>query len=155
MGERLLLSDVVRDLLRRLVAQVGHGSRLLGVANACEQVSNLVRVHAWGRHLDWASPVEVIVAQVERELFKLELGQRRLVQGHEEVSRTHAALSSLHGHQEEVELTVSALSRRALNQVSIDDAATRRVVETVVVVNDEEGLDDPLVDDQESDLWAS
>ena len=109
-GERLLLSDVVRDFLGSLVAQVGNSSRLLGVANAREQVSNLVGIHARSRHFDGAGPVEIVMTQVECQLLKLELVQRRLVQGHEEMSWTHAALSSLDGDQEEVELTVGSLS---------------------------------------------
>jgi len=154
-GERLLLSDEVRNFLRSLVAIVGHSSRLLGVADTREQVSNLVRVHAGSRYLDGAGPVEIVMAQGECQLFKLELGHTRLVKWHEEVSRTHAALGAFNGHQEEVKLIVATCSRRALDQVPVNDATTRWVVQSVLTVNNEERLNDPLVNDEKSDLWLS
>lgn len=98
MSERFLLANKIANLWGVLLL-------LLGVANASEQVGNLMRIHARSRHLDRTSPVEVIVAQGEGQLLELNLAQVRLVLGHEEVGRSHAALSSLDGHEEEVELT--------------------------------------------------
>ena len=71
LGERRLLPDIVGYLLRRLVAEVGHSTGLLRVTNASEQVGDLVRVHARSRHLDWTSPVEVVMTQVECQLLDL------------------------------------------------------------------------------------
>jgi hypothetical protein len=38
--------------------------------------------------------------------------------------------------------------------VAINDAATGRVAQPVVVVEHEERLNNPLVDDDEGDFWA-
>ena len=129
----MLLSDRVSDLFRRLFfAIIAQGFRSLGVADASEQVGDLVRIHARSRHLDRTGPVEVIVAQVECQPLNLELGQSRLVQGDEEVRRTHAALSALDRHEEEVELFLRVL--RFLDEVTVDNAAAGRVAETILAV---------------------
>lgn len=99
MSEGFLLANEVTDLRGVLLL-------LLGVADASEEVSNLVRIHARSRHLDGTSPVEIVVAQGEGQLLELNLAQVRLVLGHEEVRWSHAALSTLDGHQEEVEFAV-------------------------------------------------
>lgn len=96
LGERYLLPDEVGDYIQRLcMAKVVQSWRLLRVADASLQVSQLVGVHARGGHFDRTSPVEVIVAEVECKLLKLALGQIRLVQGHKVVRRAHAALGAL------------------------------------------------------------
>ena len=69
MSQGLLLSDVVSNLLGALVAEVGHGTRLLRVANAGEEVCDLVGVHAGRGDLDRASPIEVIMSQSKGELL--------------------------------------------------------------------------------------
>ena len=147
-----MLPDIIRDLLRRLVTEVAHGARLLRVSDTGEQVGDLVGVHARGGHLDRASPVEVVMTQVEGQLLNLELGEGRLVQGNEEVRGTHASLSASDRNEEEIEFFVRLL--RLLNQVAVDDAAAGWVAEAVVAVENEERLNNPLVDDQKSDLGA-
>jgi len=104
MGERFLLPDVVGDFLWSLVAEVGHSLRLLRIADTREQVCNLVSVHAWSWHLDRTSPVEIVMTQIECQLLQFELGEIGLIQRHEEVRGTHAALGTSDGHEEEVEL---------------------------------------------------
>lgn len=110
-------------------------------------------VHAGSWHLDRSRPVEVVVAQVECQLLKLDLGEGWLVQGHEEVRWTHAPLITFDWDEEEVK--VFALVVAFLDKLAIDDAPTRWVVQSVVVVENEEGLDDPLVYNQKSDLGTS
>ena len=125
--------DKACDLRSRFVLFViAHGHAFLGVTDASEQVGDLVRIHARSRHLDRASPVEVIVAQVECHPLNLELGQSRLVQGYEEVRGTHAALSAPDRHKEEVELFLGVLG--FLDEVFVDDAAAGRVAETILAV---------------------
>ena len=93
------------------------------------------------------------MAQVECQLLKLDLGEGWLVQGHEEVRWTHAPLITFDWDEEEVK--VFALVVAFLDKLAIDDAPTRWVVQSVVVVENEEGLDDPLVYNQKSDLGTS
>ena len=69
MSQRLLLSDVVSNLLWALVAEIGHLASLLGVADASEEVCDLVGVHARRGYLDRASPIEVIMSQSKGELL--------------------------------------------------------------------------------------
>ena len=59
--EATLLSDKVADNLWVLVVERSHGTVFLRVTNPGVQIGNLVGVHAGGRHLDGASPIEVIV----------------------------------------------------------------------------------------------
>ena len=148
-----LVADEVSDRVRVHVFEGGKLTSLLGVADSGEQVGDLVRVHAWRRHLDSTSPVEVVVAQSEDKLLQLELGQVGLVHRHVEVSWLLAALGATHWEQEEVKL-VSIITRR-LNQLGVDEAAARRIAQPALSVLDKEGLDDPLVDDNEGDLWLS
>ena len=92
MSQGLLLSDVVSNLLGALVAELGHVASLLRVADASEEVCDLVGVLAGCRNFDGASPVEVEVAERVCQLLQLVLSKRRLVQWHVEVSRQNAAL---------------------------------------------------------------
>lgn len=66
---------------------------------------------------------------------------------------THAPLITFDWDEEEVK--VFALVVAFLDKLAIDDAPTRWVVQSVVVVENEEGLDDPLVYNQKSDLGTS
>ena len=93
-------------------------------------------VHARGWHLDWAGPVEVVMTQVECQLLNLELGERRLVQRHEEVCGTHATLCTFDGNKEEIKFFVRL--QRLLNQVAVDDAAAWWIAEAVIAVENEE-----------------
>ena len=145
-----LVADEVSDRVRVHVFEGGKLTSLLRVADSGEQVGDLVRVHAWRWHLDRTSPVEVVVAQSEDKLLQLELGQVRLIHRDVEVSRLLAALGAAHREQEEVKL-VSVTTRR-LNKLRIDEAAARRILQPALSVFDEERLDDPLVNDDESDL---
>lgn len=61
-------------------------------------------------------------------------------------------MSSLDRNQEEVKLAVGRVVSGLLDQVAVNNAATGRVRESAIVVFDEEGLDDSLVDNQEGDL---
>lgn len=108
MVERLLLRDKVSELLSCEVGALRLCQCLhsLAVANVGEEVGNLVGVHAWGRHFDGTRPVEVVVAKGEGQVLQFKLGQRGLVQGHEEVGRSHAALRAVDRDQEEVKLGV-------------------------------------------------
>ena len=69
MSQGLLLSDAVSNLLGALVAECGHVACLLRVADAGEEVCNLVGVHARCGDLDRASPIEVIMSQSKGELL--------------------------------------------------------------------------------------
>ena len=153
MGEGHLLSDVIGYLLRRLVAEVAHSARLFRVADTREQVGNLVCIHARGGHLDWTSPVEVVMAQVECQLLNLELGEGRLVQRHKEMRGAHASLCTFDRDEEEIKFLVWL--QRLLNQVAVDDAAAWWIAEAVVAVENEERLNNSLVDNQKSDLGSS
>ena len=76
---RLLLGvDLPAALLPRVVPLLRHTDRHV-------EVGNLVGVLTRGRHLDWASPVEVEVAQRISQRLQLNLLQAGLVQGHVEV----------------------------------------------------------------------
>ena len=145
-----LVADEVSDRVRVHVFEGGKLTSLLRVADSGEQVGNLVRVHAWRRHLDWTSPIEIVVAESEDELLQLELGQVGLIHRDVEVSRLLAALGAAHREQEEVEL-VSVIAR-GLNKLRIDEAAAWRIMQPTLSILDEERLDDPLVNDNESDL---
>ena len=110
MSQGLLLSDVVSNLLGALVAELGHVACLLRVANASEEVSNLVGVHARRGDLDRASPIEVIMSQSKGELLYLKLREvGRLLERYEEVCWPHAALGASDGDKEEVILTACAI----------------------------------------------
>ena len=110
MSQGLLLSDVVSNLLGALVAELGHVACLLRVANASEEVRNLVGVHARRRDLDRASPIEVIMSQSKGELLYLKLREvGRLLERYEEVCWPHAALGTSDGDKEEVILTARAI----------------------------------------------
>ena len=61
------------------------------------------------------------------------------------------ALGSLHRHEEEIEFWGVRASR--LNEITVDNAATGRVVQTIVAIHNEEVLDDTLVDDHKGDFW--
>ena len=108
--ERLLLPNIVGQLLRGNIVSVRLDVALfLRIADRREQIGDLVRVHARSGNLDWASPVEVVVAQGEGELLEFDLRQARLVERHVEVSGPHAALSALDGNEEEVKLAIGAV----------------------------------------------
>lgn len=110
MSQGLLLSDVVSNLLGALVAECGHVACLLRVADASEEVCDLVGVHARRGDLDRASPIEVIMSKSKGELLYLKLGEvGRLLERYEEVCWPHATLSASDGDKEEVILTVRAV----------------------------------------------
>ena len=69
----LLLSDVIRNGFGRFITILNNSSELLVMTDTGEQVSNLVGIHAWCWNLDRASPIEIVMAQGERELLKLNL----------------------------------------------------------------------------------
>ena len=148
------MADIVSDLLRRLARQLLDVSLLLGVANAREQISDLVRVHAGSRHLDWASPVEVVVTKGEGQLLDLKLVKARLIDRHIEVSRAHATLGSFNGYEEEIEFFVSTCGGGTFDEITINDTTTWWVLKFVTIEN-EEGLDDPLVDNDQGNLGAA
>jgi len=68
------------------------------------ELGDLVRVLAWGWHLDRACPVEVIVAQGVGQLLHVRLAQAGVVLGHVEVGWQHAALGAGSRRHVEVEL---------------------------------------------------
>ena len=66
------------------------------------------------------------------------------------MGRALASLCALDRHQEKVKFWRVGTSR--LNEVTVDDAATWRVVQAIVAIHDKEVLDDALVDDHKGDL---
>lgn len=55
-------ADVIGDALWVVLGiEVLHNACLLREADACEKISNFVRVHAWSRHLDGACPIEIVM----------------------------------------------------------------------------------------------
>ena len=116
MSQGLLLSDVVSNLLGALVAECSHVASLLRVANASEEVCNLVGVHARRGYLDRASPIEVIVSKSKGKLLYLKLSEvGRLLDRYEEVCWPHAALGTSDWDKEEVILTARAIDSRTFD----------------------------------------
>ena len=113
-----------------------------------EELGDLVSVHAGGRHLDRARPVEVVVAQVKSELLNDCFGKLTIVEGDIEVSGEDTALSS--GLRDQVEVVLS-LAVLVLHDLGVDQA-TRGWVHDTTAVLQEESLSDPLVDDDNSDV---
>ena len=111
---------------------------------------NLVSIHAGSRHLDWSSPVEVVVAKVKSELFHYLLCQLRVVEGHIEVSWEHTALSSELRNQIEVVLFVRVF---ILNDLGVNNAARWWIDQCSLSIVNEEPLSDSLVDYDQSDGW--
>ena len=64
----------------------------LGDTDCSEEIGDFVCVLARGRHLDWASPVEIEVAQSVGELLQFQPVQWRVIATHIEMGRQHAAL---------------------------------------------------------------
>ena len=94
-------------------------------------------VHARSWHLNWSSPVEIVMRQSESKLLDLNFSQGGLVQRYKEVSGTHASLGSLHWNEEEVKFFALGASY-ALNKITVNDATTGRVVETALTIDDKE-----------------
>jgi len=79
---------------------------LLRNTHRVEEVSDFMRILARGGHLDGAGPVEVEVAQSERQLLDFQAIKRRIISAHVEVSRQDAALVRRGRRHEEVEALV-------------------------------------------------
>lgn len=73
-----------------------------------------MRVLARRRNLDWTCPVEVEVAQGERQLLKLKSVQWRLILTNVEVSWKDTALVGGGWSHEEVKLSVASFVRISL-----------------------------------------
>ena len=149
-SKRSLIDNVVLDLLWILLRQVLRHLGLGRVANSREQVRDFVRIHARSRHLDRAGPVEVVVAQSEGQVLKLDFGQVRLLERHVEVSRSHAALRTLNRHEIEVKLIASVSC--GFDELLVDDAAAGWILQPAITIDDEEALSDALVDDHQRDV---
>ena len=146
-----MLPDVVSDhFLAALLGVRSHSANLFRVANSGVQIGNLVGIHAWGRNFDGTGPIEVVVTKGKCQLLELNLSQRRLIERHVEVGWSLTSLGALDWDKEEIKLFLSRAA--GFNKVTVDDAATGRVVEAVVAIHDEEVLDDALVDNHKSDL---
>ena len=63
---------------------------------------------------------------------------------------THASLCTSDRNEEEIKFLVRL--QGLLNEVAVDDATAWWIAEAVVAVENEERLNNPLVDDQKSDL---
>ena len=66
----------------------------------------------------------------------------------------HTTLGTFNRNKEEIKF----FARRGtdtLNKITVNDTTTGRVVKSTLTINDKEGLNDPLVYNQESDLWSS
>jgi len=149
--ETKLLSDVVSDhFLPTLLGVRSHCAHLFRVANPGVQIGDLVGIHAWGRHFNGTSPIEVIVTKGECQLLELNLGQGRLIERHIEVGWSLTSLGALDRNEEEIELFLGRAA--GFDEVTVDDASTGRVVEAVVAIHDEEVLDNALVNDHKSNL---
>ena len=109
---------------------------------------------AWGRDLDWSSPIVVEEAQGVGELLELNLGESSLVHGHEDVGWQDTPLIGRSWSEIEIEWPVGGLiTDFVLDESSVDDAAGWRVGEATLGILDKESLSDPLVDNNEGDLW--
>ena len=73
-SERSLVNYVVLDLLWVHLVEILRLLNLCGVANSCEQISNLMGVHAGSRHFDGTGPVEVVMAQGKCQVLQLNFG---------------------------------------------------------------------------------
>ena len=112
-------------------------------------VSDLMRKLAGSRHLDGPRPIGVHEAQGVGQVLDGLLSQVvRLVEGHEVVHRSHAALGGHLGRQEEVELLVAVL---ILDEGVVEDGARLRVVEATASL-EEHTLVDALVHNNKSEL---
>ena len=136
-SEGLLGADIVANLLDSGVLVLDHLSDLLVGSNAREQVGNLVGVHARSRHLNRTSPVEVVVGKGEGELLNLKLAEAGLVEGNEEMSWSHAALSAFDWDEEEVKL-LCLRTTSTFNEVTVDDATTWGIVQSTLTIDDKE-----------------
>ena len=113
-------------------------------------LGNLVGVLTRSRDFDRARPVGIHEAELVGHVLDVRFGEvLGLVEADEEVSRSHAALSGLLRHKEEVEAEVVVL---VLDKPVVDDASWRWVVDSRAVL-DEHPLVDALVDDHQSD-WG-
>ena len=97
---------------------------LLASFDVLVELSDLVGIHAGGRHFDRSCPVVVEVAQVVGELLNHFLFEGRVVVLHKEVCGKNTALSGVLRHEEEVELVLLSMF---LNHYLVDQAARGRV----------------------------
>ena len=151
-----LLLDVClhRLLLGPRIASIFPLRSAAVVANNHVEIGDLVRILAWSGYLDWASPVEVAVAQSEGQLLNLHFEKGRLVEWDEAVSGQDAALVGRSRGDEEIEgLGRVSSATFVLYEASVDDATIGRILELSTTVTDKESLVDPFVDNDESHLW--
>ena len=132
--------------LMHLRAYLGLLTLLIGLD---ELFSDLVSVHTGRRHLDRSLPVEIVVAEVESELFEDLLPNGGVVVGNIEMSRRDATLCGVLRDQVEVVLSVVV---RVLNEVLVDQSSRWRIDHSALGVLGEKALTDSLVDDHHSDV---
>lgn len=89
-------------------------------AKVLEELSDLVSVHAGSWNFDRSCPVEIVVAEVESQLFKHSLGDCGIIISDVEVSREHATLGSSLRNEVEVILRLRVF---VLNDLSIDETS--------------------------------
>lgn len=78
--------------MEALIYLVGEVAGLCVLTDVHVELCYLVSVHAWCWDLDGARPVEVVVAQIERQFLNDLLLERRVVKCNVEVSRENTAL---------------------------------------------------------------
>lgn len=114
------------------------GETLTGNRNVLRVVGDLVGVHHCGWYLDRAHEVEVVVAQVIRELFNLFLGQRGRVLDNIVVDRKGGGDCCPVSNHVEVK---SSLCILVLNQSSVDYGTWRWVFVNIVPLLSESTVD--------------
>ena len=77
-------------------------------------------------YFDWSGPVEVEVAKCVRQLLNVELGQGRVILGHEEVRWEHTTLGGRSWRHVEVKL-LAVTGSIVLHETFVDDAARWRI----------------------------
>jgi hypothetical protein len=108
-----------------------------------------VSIHAGSRHLDWSSPVVVVVTESKGEFLNSLFGETGIIEGTVEVSWQDTSLSGVLGNQEEVKLSVGII---VLNKLLVNDASRGRIVIGSILTFNKESLGDSLVDNDDSDL---
>ena len=125
-------------------------------ANFRAEASDLVGQHAWSGDLNGIVPIVVIVTKRVCEVKNRHLRDLRWVLGHIEVRGLDRALSHGVRNKEEVKLPVNDFG--LFNKAIVDVGTLRWVVDevlTVVLLSLlEESLTDPLVHDDQGDLWS-
>lgn len=119
------------------------------LAEIHEELCDLVGVHARGWDLDGSGPVEVVVAQVIGQPLDDCLLKGRVIVGNIEVSGKDTTLSCCLGDKVEIVLRLRVL---VLYNGLINQAPRGGILDSTLLILDEESLSDPLVDNDHCDV---